>query len=582
MTLPSLSAHRADALPPPRNADFGADFKRFEKTAGRSRKSLAASFAASLAALALTAPAANAQTQRSWVGGNGTDLEWDVAANWQGGNIPVSPTYFAHFGAGASASINVADGSTTSRITLDGNTNINFVLNGAFITDGLLRIGNTAAGTSEMSFSGTGSFTGGSFNIGTASISPGGNSLSFLGSTSIHFTGANATSYVGRYGSNNWLDIANGNHNTLSTLYIGYEGGNGNNRAIIRGAGTRLTISDSGSNRGLRVGSASVGTDYASGMQNNYLTISGGGEVVVTSAGSNSNLISIGNQAAAHSNYLTIDGAGSKLVLGKGTATVGSGTTVSIGNAAGTNLGGNYVEIKDGGALVSEAGHSGTVAIYGHDTTGTHAGSNRLIVGDGGKADLGGLVLVDGGVLSVSGLAEFSAAEVAVNNGGRFEVAGSGFTTSGSTTISGGSTMAVTSESGAGLELNSEIVLADHSSLELTLFDESTVTGINLTLDGTLDIGNDVILKLIFADDFTAQAGNRWTLFTGETGRIDGSFSVTSLPTLASGLSWDISALNTAGGWEVSVIPEPGVLSLTGLAAATLILIRRRRRVSNR
>ena len=551
-------------------------------------------FALLLLGTALHSPALQAQTQRNWIGGNGTELDWALPANWQGSNVPVSPDYFAQFLAGTSAKINVPGGSSTARMTLDGNTDIELVLGstgGAFTLDALLRVGNTNAGAAHLKFTGTGTLEGNSFNIGASAASADGNSLTFAGSTSISFTGVNATSYVGRFGSNNLLSISNGNTNRLSTLYIGYEGGDGNNRAVISGAGTTVIVQDSGSNRGVRIGSVTAGTSYATGMQNNYIEIKSGARLALTSNGANSNQITIGGQAYAHGNSLTIEGEGSTLELRKGAATIGDGATITIGNSDQSNRGGNSVKVSHGGSIVSEAGHAGNITIYGHDSSGENAGANSLVIGDEGRVAINGNIVINGGSVILSATGELSAGNITVGSGGRLELSGRDFSTHGAngTVVGNAGTVAARSDAqngAAGLLVNSALSLSTGSILELDLPGNPSDPAIELGSSGLLKIASGVTLKLILEEDHTPQAGEEWILFGGETTQISGAFDLLVLPDLAEGLSWDLRTFNETGGWRVGVIPEASAIHLALAAVLPLLFLRsgiahrRRRRLS--
>lgn len=96
-------------------------------------------------------------------------------------------------------------------------------------------------------------------------------------------------------------------------------------------------------------------------------------------------------------------------------------------------------------------------------------------------------------------------------------------------------------------------------------------------LGGTLQVANSTGLS---TDSW--EAGDSWQIidwygiFTdGVSPRHEGTFSGYDLPSLANGLQWDVSQLYTTGFITIA-IPEPGRMSLMGLAMMTLMLRRRR------
>ncbi len=517
-----------------------------------------------------------AQTQNNWAGGNGEGLDWNLDGNWSKEAIPVDPTYFAQFLSGVNAEINVADGSNTARMTLDGNTSLELILaeatgiNSTFTMGGLLRVGNTNAGAAHLTFSGPGSIAGSTFQVGSNSSTPGGNSLTFTGGVTYTSSRNNSASVVGRLGHNNHLLIEDAAQVQIAILHIGNDGGVANNHATITDEGTVLTVDDAGGNRGIRLG-IGTGTNYTDAHQKNYVEVKDGAKVIVTSTGGNSsNLIYIGTGAYSHNNYFTIEGAGSILELGKGSAT-GGGTGITIGNTAGTSLGGNYMEVKDGGKVQSQSGHTGNISIHGHLQTGQNDGANRFTIGPDGSVELGGSFSVTGGMLQLSSSGKLTAQGVNVSNGGRFEAAGSDLATTTGTRIQTGSTLAIGlggATSASLLTLKSAVAMEAGSTLELGLFGDGTMSGIMLEESGSFSISSTATIRLVLSEDYTPVAGSQWTVFTGEVGNITGEFNLAlaTLPMLGGDLEWDLTRFNENGGWQVAVIPEPGPIALVLLA----------------
>jgi autotransporter-associated beta strand protein len=102
-----------------------------------------------------------------------------------------------------------------------------------------------------------------------------------------------------------------------------------------------------------------------------------------------------------------------------------------------------------------------------------------------------------------------------------------------------------------------------------------------LDITGAFEPGGT--LRVLFIDGFSPQGGESFDLFNW--GSIAGTFASLELPSLAPGLSWDASALQTAGVLAVagSAIPEPsGLAALAGLGALGLAATRRRRPAQGR
>lgn len=527
---------------------------------------------------------ASAQTVYNWIGGSGSGKNWNLAANWSGSAVPVAPGSAGRFLDGATAQINVADGSSSQGLRTQGNTLITLTLaattpgNDTLYISEQTAIGQTA-GASILQVEGAGAIGLTSIAVGANAVNSGGNKLIFTDGVMVNARLANASTVIGRFGVNNELVVSGQANATLDNIDIGWSGGNGNNRLTVTGANTLLTVNGGGSTRGIRIGTGSAGTDYATGMNNNYMQITEGGRMIVTSTSANSTPITVGTQANAHENYILIEGENSTLELSKGSAT-GAGTTLTIGDNAATNRGGNYLEVKDGGILRSgEVGHTGAITIYGHNTSGTNDGSNYLLVGNNGTVDINGNVDVSGGLLRLSASGDLSAANVTVSNGGRFEATGDGLTTTGSVAINNGELEVGFSGdmAAAVLTLSSTVNLANsaNAGLKMSIYGASSADEIEFAGGGLLSIGTASVFHLTL-EGYAPVFGDSWALFTGLTSGISGNFVSFDLPTLSGGLEWSTTAFNEMGGWTVSVVPEPSVLSLLLLAAGCLHFRRRR------
>ncbi len=541
----------------------------------------------SLFLLSAALPHAQAQTARTWVGGSGTEKDWNLASNWKDGVLPTSPSNYADFAAGTNAEISINAVTGTERLTLAGNTSIALLIANlspatTFTIDSLVRVGNGAGGATHLSFGGAGSVIFSSFHVGSNSASTGGNTLTFTnGVRAARFAASDSITSVGRFGTNNLLEINSAAVVDLGIVTVGNSLGVGNNGLRVSGAGSELTISGTGGSRGLRIGVSNAGASYETGMSNNWMEISDGGRVVVSSTTGSSNLLYIGAQTLAHNNGITITGEDSALELGKGGATNGTGTAVVIGgtnsSSGAFNAGGNFILVQNGGAMRSVSGHTAAVTINNYDSTGQNDGANRLVIGAGGTVDLGGAINATRGLVQLDATGVLQAASLGLTAGSRFEAAGAGFKTTGVATL----TNSVLAVSGSGatvaqaLTLSSAVVLGSGSVLELGLFEDGVGGNVVFDTGGSLSIDTSATFRLVLNDGFAPDAGDEWTIFSGLVGGISGNFDFDTaiVPTLASGLSWDFSGFNDAGGWKVAVVPEPstyavGLLGLGVLAAA--------------
>ena len=93
--------------------------------------------------------------------------------------------------------------------------------------------------------------------------------------------------------------------------------------------------------------------------------------------------------------------------------------------------------------------------------------------------------------------------------------------------------------------------------------------------DGAVELAGGTFM--LQADpSHTPQAGDSYDFFDWNGG-LSGSFSALRLPTLADGLSWDVSDLYAGGTLGVTAVPEPGTwaLMLAGLAGVLRVVRRR-------
>ena len=271
------------------------------------------------------------------------------------------------------------------------------------------------------------------------------------------------------------------------------------------------------------------------------------------------------------------------------------------------------VSIAAGAVTPDSVTFNNSTTNYKIQGTGAINGATSLVKNGTGSTTLTGANTYTGGTT-------VSAGKLLVDN-----VTGSGLGT-GSVTVSSGATLGgggiIALGSGKTLSLNAGSFFAigdPPSSVAQTLtVDSSAGTGA-ITLNGEIDIklfanssGTPLTeaSRLIFIGSVAPQlgatsklvvttsaltstsfvAGDSWKLLdwgsvtpggTGAFGNLSGATSSSAdLPTLSSGLAWNISQLYTTGFISVVVVPEPDRLLLLGFALMSL-LIRRNRRTRN-
>jgi hypothetical protein len=123
--------------------------------------------------------------------------------------------------------------------------------------------------------------------------------------------------------------------------------------------------------------------------------------------------------------------------------------------------------------------------------------------------------------------------------------------------------------------IGSGSILSGTTLMELAgLTRGTTYDAINVDGAGTITFGGT--LQVVLLDSFAPAGGASFDLFNFATA--SGTFSTLTLPALVDGLSWDTSALYSAGVLSVagSAIPEPSTYATWAGLAALLIAWRRR------
>lgn len=468
------------------------------------------------------------------------DGAWTVPGNWNGG-VPAGTTSANE----AVFQISTASPNAAIEVTLDnsaheagairaglGKSVTLEMADGASLTTGpWWRVGeNIGDGSGSGHVTVNGPETGGAtisagfFHVGSSALTNGGNTLTFSGNLTVT-DNATSTSVIGRVSDNNTLTVSQG-------------------ASVTRHA---LTISPS---------------NVGAGRINNGLVVDGTGSAMIIDGGA----LSVGNTAESRSNYVT--------VTNNGTVEVKLSQALLIGATSG--FGGNHVTMSNGGTLIT----TGTTTILGFtDNSGDNDGDNRLNIQSGGTYSSSGTTNVTGLLQLAAGGALTGNATVSLNPTGRFEAAGTGLADTVTTNINDG-TLAIGltgAVAASELTLNSVVNFSGGATLELTLF-SSAADGIDRVVfgvDGGFNLAGTVSLDLVLSG-YVPVPGDSWTVFSGNTTGIGGvgQFDTSGLdPTV-----WNTNLFNEAGGWQLSVIPEPSTLALFGIALACLGYGRSRKR----
>lgn len=548
-----------------------------------------------LGALALVSCSPLYAAVNDWQSNSG---DW-FSGTWSLGSVPttVDSTRFGNISGSTDSAITVTlrdnEAAYLTYAAIGVGKSVTFSLgSGASLngSSGTWQVGsNFGTGTtpSHLTFSGDGAnratvvLGSGGMNIG-ATPKKGENSVTITGNVDVSTTN---TTVVGRNGDGNRMTVASGAKFTGSGIWVGatqdVNNGIGNdNGLLVTGAGSEVLL-NTGTNLALLLGARPLaGTGTSVRQSGNYVRVEDGAKLHIDArtAGTTSD-VKIGDNAFRNNNFVEVTGVGSQFLLeGKTQMFIGGTSAESYGNS---------FTVANGAIAKSD----GIITI---NHTRTSAGAkNRLVIGDGGTltaastiTNNGGLVqLAQGGALrgeSVAGSA--TPVSLIIQNGGnsvgRFEAAGSGLASNVTTTVKSGAVFAIGltgATTATTLDLHSTVNMESGSLFEVALFGASEVTSVNLDASSQINLGTGVIFSLTLKG-YAPEAGNYWSIFTGETSNVLGSFdlSLAHLPTLAGDLEWDYSLLNSAGGWQIGVIPEPGSVALFVGAGALLAFSLRR------
>ena len=302
------------------------------------------------------------------------------------------------------------------------------------------------------------------------------------------------------------------------------------------------------------------------------------------------------------------------LLLTTGNDRLPTGTVVSLGQAASSNLGtlnlnglnqqiaglasttgtnssaNNNTVTSVAAATLDINVAEGATKSYGDGTTqnsGVIGGAISLVKNGSGTQTFGdantytGTTTVNAGILALSGTGTIGAGNVALG-GGTLSIAGistSTYTLTSTQTLSGagqinatGKTLEVegilTPDSSAGsIDLAGDMELGLNSVSNFEILGTSSGQFDLLDVTGTLTFGGSLNLTTSYA----FAANDMVKLFDAET--FAGTFGTINGTSLGDGLSWDTSKLYTQG--SITVVPEPSTALIGGLGI--LALLRRRR-----
>lgn len=299
-------------------------------------------------------------------------------------------------------------------------------------------------------------------------------------------------------------------------------------------------------------------------------------------------------------------GAGIGTPFGAGVNGLGSAVTVESG-AFLTFYSGGVPNTPGSGvdATIAIGSLSGAGRVRGEETAGYNGGAKTIRIGGDGTSTVFSGVIANGGAEGSIGITKVGAGTLTLSGGntylgatvveaGRLAVNGSlaatamsvasGATLGGAGTIGGpvlilGGGIVAPGTSPGTLTVNNSFTLADTSILdfELNPTDFTIGGGINDLITGVTALTLDGILDVTGAGDWTAVPNNSsWRLFNYSGALTNNILSLGSMPTLASGQSFQLDTATT-GQVNLVIVPEPGALLLAVLGVSTAAWVVRRR-----
>lgn len=485
--------------------------------------------------LALIASPAHAV---NWSNPDGGD--WSDGNNWSGGNPP-SPTQTAEF-----PWLNTS--TDPLEVLINGNTSARLVNIGSGF-DVILQLGSGAIFTTDSAW------RVGFDSVGTGT---GPSRLTILGST----TGTSTVNLTNGP-ANGQIFILSGSSLVLSGSNLSVSSPS---TTTLYNGGSSLLISEGAtfSQAGLRVGQITTGTGNSS---NDHAIVESGGILEVSGPSH------IGNNVGHHKNYIHVTGTDSQFI---------SEGDITIGNNPGSNHGGNYLLVESGAKVTS----STNLNIRGYTVAEADHGSNRVTIGNGGTLTSNGMITVGHNTATTYADALLQLSEggtldgnttIRINNGSRFEAAGSGLGNQVTTEVRSGGTVAVglnDATTASQLTLASTMNFDSGGQLEFTLYADQTFDSLEIVSGGSI---TGIVSLILDTSESMLNIGSSYTLFTGNTTAITASFNLDNLDSQI----WDISRFNEAGGWELVVVPEASTLVIffsLPLILSRFLLVRIRNR----
>ncbi len=454
------------------------------------------------------------------------------------------------------------------RIGYKGNSNQFSIVNGAAAATEWFYLGMT----STENYHGDGIFS----TYNTAQVSGEGSSWN-AGSVRIGY---------GPLSENNTLRIDAGGEVTAATCLVGLFGGR-SSRIVVSDAGSLLNVTETG-------GSGSLTVGYRAG--GNSMIISNGASVNTASA------------TLAYGHYIYECEENEILVTGSGSQWNSGDFTIGTGGYAMDST----FRIEDGAKVVSREVRLGDEGASGNQAVISGTGSEWLITGDlnvfaAQQADTANaLIIENGAVLQVDGivwlndLAEerMTLSRIKLNEGGTlvlgsdFDASAGGFYFNKGSVLHAKGNLTGVNTVGADRQLIAHQVSGDLSVGGLWTMGEGITNGFisgNLALADTgllameisasgsdrLEVQGDAALGggliITCVDGSELVYGTQLQLFDWG-GEVSGSFDAVYCDALADGLSWDASALYTAG--QLQVVPEPATAGLMGFSVLCLYLMR--------